>query len=710
MVVNVLPRAALVVVFTAVLLAQDQPPRPTFRTEANYVRVDVYPTKDGAPVSDLTQADFEILEDRAPQKIEQFEHVVIRAAGPQESRIEPSTVREMKSMLESSRARVFVLFLDVYHVELEAAHNVREQLTKALDRLIGPDDLIAVMTPEMSATDLAFGRKTTTVEGMLTRFWDWSERGRLIAVDPKDRQYEACYPLNRDILLEMMARRREKWTLDALRDLAVYLRGVREERKAILTISDGWRLFRPNPQLARPLDGQDVPGSPHIFVDPRTGRPTTKDPQPRTNGSQGTQYECDTDRLNLAQIDDEKDFREMLDVANAANVSFYPIDPRGLVVFDGAAAAGTDIPVLNVETPRTNEATPLPPRGAGVLAADSAILQQRLETLRTLAEATDGLATVNTNDLARGFKRIVDDLSSYYLLGYYSSGKLDGRFHSISVRVKRPGVQVRARRGYLAATPGAINNAAATSAASVTAAKADAEMAAVTAAIGPLAGYARDVPLRVQAAVGWKPTEPPTPFVEVQGELSGAREFEEMWKGGAVATIELAPTTGPSVASARATIAAGARTFRLALTPTQPLGPGDYIVRISARSTDATLPMRDTLQVTVPPPPQTAGAIWLRRGQATGNREVPTADLRFRRNEQVKVEIPTLAAEAGGARLLDRAGKALSVPVTTAIRSDSDGSRWATAQLSLAPLAVGDYVIELSEGNARTLAAFRIIP
>ena len=36
------------------------PPQPTFRTEANYVRVDVYPTRDGAPIPDLTQADFEL--------------------------------------------------------------------------------------------------------------------------------------------------------------------------------------------------------------------------------------------------------------------------------------------------------------------------------------------------------------------------------------------------------------------------------------------------------------------------------------------------------------------------------------------------------------------------------------------------------------------------------------------------------------------------
>jgi hypothetical protein len=49
-----------------------------------------------------------------------------------------------------------------------------------------------------------------------------------------------------------------------------------------------------------------------------------------------------------------------------------------------------------------------------------------------LAEATDGIAVVNTNDLGRGLRRIADDLSSYYLLGYYSSGRLDGRFRAIT--------------------------------------------------------------------------------------------------------------------------------------------------------------------------------------------------------------------------------------------------------------------------------------
>ena len=95
---------------------------------------------------------------------------------------------------------------------------------------------------------------------------------------------------------------------------------------------------------------------------------------------------------------------------------------------------------------------------------------------------------------------------------------------------------------------------------------------------------------------------------------------------------------------------------------------------------------------------------------------MPTADLRFRRNEQVRVEIPTTTSNAVTARLLDRTGKPLAVPVTAALRDDADGSRWQTAQLALAPLAPADYVIEMTTGaggaggEKRVIVAFRVVP
>jgi hypothetical protein len=88
---------------------------------------------------------------------------------------------------------------------------------------------------------------------------------------------------------------------------------------------------------------------------------------------------------------------------------------------------------------------------------------------------------------------------------------------------------------------------------------------------------------------------------------------------------------------------------------------------------------------------------------------VPTADVRFRRSERVRVEVPS-TVDVTSARLLDRTGKPMAViPVTTATRTDADGVKWATAELQLAPLAPGDYIVEVVTGDVRTLAAFRIV-
>jgi VWFA-related protein len=679
--------------------AQDQTPRPTFRTEANYVRVDAYPTRNGAPVTDLRQEDFEILEDKIPQKIEQFDHIVIRGGGAQDARREPNTVAESRLEAQDPRARVFVLFLDINHVELAASRAIRTPLIEALDRLIGPDDLIAVMTPEMSARDITFARRTTTIEGFLTRYW-WGERDRSNFKDPTDDAYARCYPgipapgettaSDQGIAQEMILRRRERQTLDALEDLVRFLGGVREERKAVITVTDGWRLYGPNPALIRPINGQ-IPTGPTVGVDPRTGTLTSR----RVNTLNGNVDDCERDHLTLSQIDDAQHFRTILDEANRSNASFYPIDPRGLAVFDEniVPAAGVGVGI---------NANPTVP-----LVEDRARLTARNNSLRTLAEATDGIAVVDSNDLSRGLRRIVDDLSSYYLLGYYSGGKLDGRFHSISVRVKRPGVQVRARRGYLANTEAAAALVSRASAPPTPAAlAATAEAGIVEAAVNSLSTLSRELPMRLHAAAGWTPAGAAT--VWAVAEASRGPQGDD-WAGGGQADAMLVDSSGKTAATARAQIAPGSSTVRLVLSSAG-LAAGDYQLQIRTKGAQAASAASDTLRITLPAAPRATGAIFFRRGATTGNREMPTADLRFRRSERLRVDVPTAGATAVTGRLLDRTGNALAIPVTATIRDDADGSRWQTAEVSLAPLAPGDYLIELTSGSDRMLEAFRIIP
>src|SRR5262245_62628037 len=435
----------------------------------------------------------------------------------------------------------------------------------------------------------------------------------------------------------MIGRRREKRALDAIQDLVRFLRGVREERKAILAVTDGWLLYRPNSALMRPVGDRPPPVAPPISVDPRSGTLTTKNPTSLSTMN----AECDRDRMMLAQIDDEREFLQILDEANRANASFYPIDPRGLAVFDTPIDAGV------------------------TLTADRAMLRSRGESLRNLASATDGTA-IMTNDISGALRRVMDDLSSYYLLGYYSSGRLDGKFHSISVRVKRPGVRVRARRGYLAANTAEAEAAAAARANAVAppSAEAAAEARAIETALAPLPGYARDMPLRTDAVAGWRRggDGKPTAAFWVVGEFSAGTP-----PGRTIDATLVAPS---GATAARATSESGARYVLMALTPTEAMEAGEYTVRVRGEGFGFA-----TIRLRLPPSPDAGGALFFRRGQTTGNQTVVTADRRFRRNEQLRMEMPLMPLPGSGtvsARLLDRTGKALAVPVNVSARDDSE--------------------------------------
>ena len=159
---------------------QPQPPQPPprFRAETNLVRVDVYATKDGVALQDLTADDFEISEDNAPQKIDNFEHIVVRTGGPQEERSEPTSVTAANALAADPRRRVFVLYLDIEHVGVEGSHNIKEPLIELMTRIMGADDLVGVMTPTMSPSQITFGRRTKVIEEGLRTNWAWGLAAR----------------------------------------------------------------------------------------------------------------------------------------------------------------------------------------------------------------------------------------------------------------------------------------------------------------------------------------------------------------------------------------------------------------------------------------------------------------------------------------------------------------------------------------------------
>jgi hypothetical protein len=163
---------------------------------------------------------------------------------------------------------------------------------------------------------------------------------------------------------------------------------------------------------------------------------------------------------------------------------------------------------------------------------------------------------------------------------------------------------------------------------------------------------------------------------------------------------------GEVVASVRGRIAPGTVSLLMPIVSTRSLEPGDYMLRVRSQTPGGV--ETSSVPVVLPPASTATGAVYSRRGPMSGTKDTPTADLRYRRSERVHVEVPSVAS-AATARLLDRTGKPLPVPVAAAVRADTDGARWATADLALAPLAPGDYLIEVSADSTRTLVPFRIV-
>jgi hypothetical protein len=316
-----------------------------------------------------------------------------------------------------------------------------------------------------------------------------------------------------------------------------------------------------------------------------------------------------------------------------------------------------------------------------------------------LAENTAGLAILNTNDIEGGMRRIVADLSSYYLLGYYSTNtRLDGRFRSITVRVKRPGVQVRARRGYRGLTADELITTRDGGAPAAPAAS------AVSVVVNPRATF------RIRTSV-WAPGGNAT--VWVAGELEYAVRKELAWTSGAEADIVVVAANGTEVVATKADIAAGEGAFALQVPSDAAIPAGEYAVRVRMRPKgDGGLAVTDTARLIVPAAPAALGepVMW-RRGPSTGPRHLVTADPRFTRNDRIRLEVPTTVQGTATARMLDRLGKPMQVPVVISERADPSGSfRWLVADATLAPLAPGDYGIEVTLGAARQVGSFKLVP
>jgi VWFA-related protein len=220
----------------AVALQAQQPPpqQPTFRAESNLVRVDVSVVdRHGEPVTDLTADDFTVEEDGDAQTVESFKFVATDGQPPAGDDVSLPIRSPEHAAAEAARddVRVFLIFWDEYHIgRFASAIHGREALQTFVTTAFAPTDLVALMDPLLPVDALRFTRDRIAMAAEIRKL-----EGRLGVYMPTRSAIEEAQLQRRDA-----ARVRAEVTLSAVKSAAVHLGSLKEGRKAIILVSEGF--------------------------------------------------------------------------------------------------------------------------------------------------------------------------------------------------------------------------------------------------------------------------------------------------------------------------------------------------------------------------------------------------------------------------------------------------------------------------------------
>jgi len=408
------------------------------RITANLVQVDAVVTdKKGAQITDLSEQDFEVLEDGRPQKISNLSYVTsapvstrsaIEAAPKAKNEVDQPTPAPPVQLRPEQVRRTIALVVDDLGLSFESTVHVRQALKKFVDEQLQPGDLAAII-------------RTSAGTGALQQFT--ADKRQLYAVIERVRWYpfgrgkvSTFDPIDLDPLARLSARaaasvpspipafgstggndleqfRQDVFSVGTLGALRFVVQGMRKlpGRKSVVMVSDGISIFN---RVRSETSGGENGSS----ADARRNR------DPQVNGV-----------LEL--------LRRITDFANRASVVIYTMDARGLQTLGFTAADDTnDQSVQQIEGRLTDRHTEF---------------FNSQDGLNYLAQQTGGFFIHDNNDLAVGIGKVLDDQRGYYLLAYRpddSTFDASGHrtFHHLTIKVKRPGLKVRARTGFFGIT------------------------------------------------------------------------------------------------------------------------------------------------------------------------------------------------------------------------------------------------------------------
>jgi VWFA-related protein len=409
---------ALVLAASFAALAQQPPaPRPapapppsqaipsvSESVEVSVTNVEVIVTDSrGQRVSGLTRDDFEVRQDGQPQKITNFYAVsggkLILEDGKVLSLDEPAAKEELPAEVKAR----YLIYIDNLNIQPQNRNRMFKRLKEWVAQTIGRNAEGMVVTWNRS---LKVRRKFTSEGGDIVGLLDSIEMetggGTSVAGDRRDalqridesKTVSEATQVARQYAQSL--RNDLEFTVDALKDTINGLAGV-AGRKVLIYVSEG------------------LPSTAGLELFEATQM----------------KYREQASSLEHFEFGMDTKYAKIVQAANAQGVTIWALDASGLQADELISAENKQIQNRpSGFIMRTNTQAPL----------------------KFLAEQTGGKAAVNTNDWKKDLDELTKDYSNFYSIGYRTTRAAVDRPHSLEVVVKRKGLTVRSRKGFVEKT------------------------------------------------------------------------------------------------------------------------------------------------------------------------------------------------------------------------------------------------------------------
>jgi VWFA-related protein len=411
-----------------------EPETPIFveSVDVEVINVEVFVTDgDGHRVVGLAKEDFEIYEDGKPVPITNFfavarEDPVLAGLDRDRAELLGEPAPRRASPLPEDQRLHLVVYVDHFNLHPQHRARVLDDLGSFLeDRLIQGDRVMLV----------GFSRRLEVVEPFTQdrrRVFDGLERMRKVAA------HRPIQDAERLRIMGLMARASREES--ALIDLEVQMRNAHQMVRSYVqsTRNDLELSSRALRQTVRSLAG--LPGRKALLYvsSGLPQRPGEELYELMTDlfGQEAFQGVGPTSDFNPgmeAMLEDESHlFGEIVQEANAHQVTFYTVDARGA---GGETASSPAFPNLSASE-------------GGRMVLDQMWTLNLQEPLVRMAETTGGQSILNTFNFSDVLTDMAEDFDTFYSLGYQPPPGREPKYHKIEVKVAHPGFRVRHRAGY----------------------------------------------------------------------------------------------------------------------------------------------------------------------------------------------------------------------------------------------------------------------